>query len=245
MSSSRPGASPTNIRSAVRIPDAEDDLPAAERVQLAAGAVAEVGADGRQRFGRAAWRLGRNGPRRRRTRRRPLRRRARQRGSRLTPSTPSSVRNARCSASCSRVVHVTSRPWPAPPARARPHAPASASTRSRIARATSAFDRSVTSCSSSAVTSVTAFCVDVEAAVGAATRRWRRSGPPACGAASRAPAPRRRSVSAANPTRSACPSSPAARRAPELGQDVGRPRQAQHQFVAVLRDLLAARAPGA
>ena len=53
-SSSAPGASPTNISSAVGSADAEHDLPAAERVQLAAGAVADVRADGGQRFGRGA-----------------------------------------------------------------------------------------------------------------------------------------------------------------------------------------------
>ena len=58
MSSSAPGASPTNIRSAFGIADAEDDLPAAEPVQLAARAVADV----RTNVGKAA---GRDGLRRR------------------------------------------------------------------------------------------------------------------------------------------------------------------------------------
>ena len=90
----------------VRIADAEDDLPASERVQLAARAVADVGAHGGQRL-RGVSRHGDrlhdsaaaadgSGTRRSRRRRRLC---ARQAGSRLTPATPSSAAKRRCSAS--------------------------------------------------------------------------------------------------------------------------------------------------
>ena len=131
------------------------------------------------------------------------------------PSTPSSPKNSRCALESGRTSSGAKR--------AQRRACASAcSTRSRIAAATPVLALQRHVLLALGADDRDRVGVDIEAGVGAATRRWRRSGRPPCARASRAPWRRRRrsrrrsrrasggpttTATAAAPARPGCPAS--------------------------------------
>ena len=252
MSSSAPGASPTNIRSAFGLPTPNTTCVRPERVQLAARAVADVRADGDERLRGGRHRQTRDVNSSRNAWRADLRlgRHARTASARSRSSSDAAARRVLAAPAPLRVaadaghaelLHRTgdvlrSRGGSTGWCGQRGTRARSCSARSRITAANAVFGPVGSASSPSRADERGGVEVRVEAGVLSARRRWRRSGRRALRAQLRAAArdadrrSRPRSRRAPACSRRACA-------APELGEDVRRPHERERQRAVGLLDL--------